>query len=91
MPSRLSPDLSPDAHYAIIEACDYLADALASGPRPAAELLRHARSLGHSLITLRRAKRMLAVYSVKPTNEDGWMWTTERPDNQHGQVGGSQK
>ena len=82
---------APDSHSAIIEACDWLSDALARGPRPATELLREARSIGHSLITLRRAKRLLAVRSVRPTLDDAWAWTTQRPDNEDDHVGGARK
>jgi hypothetical protein len=88
----LPPDLlelPPDAHSAIIEAADFLQHALAKGPRPATEILRQARSLGHSLITIRRAKRILAVYSLKPALDEAWLWSLQRPDNKGDHIGGA--
>ena len=84
-------DLAPDAQSALSEARDWLADALASAPRPARELLADARAAGLSLPTLRRAKRLLRVSSVKPAADSPWLWSREqRPDNQDDQPGGAE-
>jgi hypothetical protein len=84
-------DLAPDAQSTLSEARDWLTDALAAGPRPARELLADARAAGLSLPTLRRAKRLLRVPSVKPAADSPWLWSREqRPDNQDDQPGGAE-
>jgi hypothetical protein len=83
---NVPPDLfgmSPDAHSALSDACDWLSDHLAAGPRPVPEILRRARAAGHSMRTLRRAKRILAVRSLKPSDESTWYWRQQNlSDNQ---------
>jgi hypothetical protein len=71
-------DLSADAHSALTEACAWLADYLADGPRLAAQLLRDARNAGLSVRTLHRAKRLLAARSFKSAAGDGWCWTADQ-------------
>jgi hypothetical protein len=71
-------DLSADAHSALSEACDWLASYLLDGPRPAAALIRDARAAGHSLRTLKRAKRLLAARSYKPPAGRGWLWAGDQ-------------
>lgn len=57
------------------EAREFLAAALAEGPRPAAEVIREAEGLGIALRTLKRAKRSLRVSSSKgPLRNDPWLW-----------------
>ncbi len=91
---NLPPDLlglSPDARSALSDACDWLFDFLTAGPRPARVTLREARAAGLSTATLRRAKRILAVRSIKPSVESGWLWSRERRlDNERSQLGGAQ-
>jgi hypothetical protein len=66
-------DLAPEAQSVLAEACDWLSDALARAPAPARHLLQSARHCGISRTTLHRAKRMLAVRSLKTAA--GWLWT----------------
>ncbi len=85
-------DLPPDAHVALADACTWLTDYLAAGPRPLAELLRDSRAVAVSLTTLRRAKRLLSVYSYKSTVTGPWYWSlAQRPDIQDDQLGRAQK
>jgi hypothetical protein len=58
----------------VIDPKDWLRDALAAGPRPAAELMDEARGLGISLRTLERAKARLGIVSRKKTGAGGWFW-----------------
>lgn len=74
---RLPPDLlslGADAHSALNEACAWLRTELASGPQPARELLTAARAAGLSLVTLRRAKRILAIRSIHVSGTT-WHWS----------------
>ena len=71
-------DLPPDAQSALADACAWLTDALAAGPRPVRQLHNQARKDGISPTTLRRAKRMLAVRSTKP--DANWLWTLPADD-----------
>ena len=68
-------DLSADAWSALSEACDWLADYLAGGPRAAREVLQEARAAGLSGATMRRTKRLLGVRSVRPAADSAWMWS----------------
>jgi len=90
----IAPDLvdfSPEARSALSEACDWVFDFLAAGPRPAREALRAARAAGLSTASLRRAKRILAVRSIKPSVDSAWLWSRhQRPDNEGSQSGGAQ-
>ncbi|TWT42403.1 hypothetical protein RAS1_35340 [Phycisphaerae bacterium RAS1] len=79
-------DLSPDARSALVEAREWLAHALASGPRPVRDLLTEARQLGISLATLRRAKRALCVRSTRPAHDSPWLWSI-MPYNKDAQGG----
>jgi hypothetical protein len=87
---NLSPDLldlSPDARSALAEARDWLLDHLANGPRPANDVLRAARAADISGRTLRRAKRLCRVRSIKPVGSAQWLWSRdERPPKQDGQT-----
>lgn len=62
----------------VFAAIDWLNDALADGPRPAAELVRAAAIEGISERTLDRAKQAAKVISTlevnRNTNERRWMW-----------------
>lgn len=74
-------DLPAEDYTAISEACDWLADALAAGPRKATEIVASARDAGHSTTTLRRAKRLLAVRSIKRSTEQDWVWSAPAPQS----------
>ena len=69
---------------AVLEAREWLEHYLSNGAKPAPQLLRAAHAHGHSLITLRRAKRNLRVVSFKPARDEPWTWALpqpQRPDN----------
>ncbi|MBI3759190.1 MAG: hypothetical protein HY269_05480 [Deltaproteobacteria bacterium] len=79
----IRPDLlalPPEVHSALSEACAWLTDALAAGPRPSLEILTGSRSAGISLATLNRAKYLLRVRSIKFGSD--WCWSNpEVPEN----------
>jgi hypothetical protein len=68
-------DLSADMHSALSDACEWLADCLAAGPRAVGDIIRDARAAGLSVGTLRRAKRSLGVRSLKPAKDAPWHWS----------------
>ncbi len=71
----LNPDRRPGPPpVALEDAREWLADALADGPRPAKELLADAEKDGHTTGTLRRAKTDLGVRAVKGGFDTGWQW-----------------
>lgn len=75
----LAPPRSDEEKSALEEACEFLSEALSRGPRPADEVLKEARKLGISEITLRRAKACVGV-KVYRRGEPGkrsrgtWWW-----------------
>jgi hypothetical protein len=82
-------DLPAETYSALSEACTWLTDYLAAGPRPAQQLLRDARASGIALRTLERAKRILSIRSVRPDPDAGWLWKFPQVcDNQDRQIGG---
>lgn len=72
-------DLPTDEYAAITEACTWLIDALSEGPRRATEIMTDSRAAGHSLRTLHRAKRLLAIRSIKRSQEKDWVWRATAP------------
>ena len=66
------------------EAEDFIREALASGPRPSAELLREAEDAGIRGRTLWRAKRKLGIKARKEGRPGAtgqrWMWQLPDPD-----------
>jgi putative DNA primase/helicase len=85
-------DLSAESQSALTEACNWLIHFLSAGPRPAREVIRAARSVGISLRTLERAKRLLAVRSLKADADSTWLWSRDqRLDNDDRQLGGTKK
>lgn len=69
-PERAEP---PD----VVRATLWLLDALAQGPRPAAELLAAAKADGIKERTLDRAKRSLGIrseYTHQPNGLRAWLW-----------------
>jgi len=65
----------PEERSAINEATDWLSDALAHGPKPAAELQAAARKDGIADRTLRRASARLGVIKAKAGFRSGWEWS----------------
>jgi len=72
-------DLAPEPRSALCEACDWLSAFLATGDRPAVEVLRAACAAGIAQNTLRRAKRLLAVPS-KQVESNFWVWSNHSKD-----------
>lgn len=72
---------SPASRSALLEARLWLADYLASGPKPAAPLIRQARADGHSLKTLQRAKQSLGIRPRRNAFDEPWMWSLPVPNN----------
>jgi putative DNA primase/helicase len=56
------------------EATDFLAEKLAGGPVAARDVEDHARAVGISIKTLRRAKKDLGVKVEKTGFDGGWVW-----------------
>jgi hypothetical protein len=57
------------------EAGRFLRELLAGGPMPATLVLRQARNIGFSEITIRRAKKDLGIRSFREQRSDGkWRW-----------------
>jgi hypothetical protein len=68
------------------EATQWLADALADGPRPAKELFAQAEKDGISKGTLKRAKRELGVIASKDGWDGGWVWRLPHNGNEQDQT-----
>jgi DNA repair protein RadA/Sms len=66
----------PERH-ALIECCAWLEDKLTPGiPKAATEMEKAAEELGHGIATLKRAKRLMGVDSVR--QGDTWWWMLPR-------------
>jgi len=63
---------------ALDEAKAFLQEQLASGPRPAKEILDAAEAEGISVRTLRRAGKALEIDIRKSSRDGGWVWAVER-------------
>src|SRR5262249_19247831 len=62
-------------------ACEFLADALADGPRLKADLEAEAEDDQISMSTLRRAKKKLGVRAFKESGGAGrWWWRLPEPE-----------
>ncbi len=59
---------------ALQEATEWLADFLADGPKDNEEIRAAARSAGHTVATVKRAKADLKVKSQKQGMDGGWAW-----------------
>lgn len=59
---------------ALGDAADWLLDFLAAGPRVAQDVFNRGKANGHTRNTLKRAKAVLKVQSVKQGLAGGWMW-----------------
>jgi hypothetical protein len=75
LPSSRVQREAPPQVSAVLEAVGFLRALLASGPLPAREVQRRARSAGVSTAALRRAKGRLEVASVKAGLTGGWVWS----------------
>jgi hypothetical protein len=56
-------------------AAQFLLEILAEGPLPFNEIEEQSRAAGHALGTIRRAKQLLAVESIKRSHTSGWYWS----------------
>jgi hypothetical protein len=82
-------DLPDDDQSLLSDACDWLADCLSAGPCPVPDIFRNARATGLSISTLRRAKRVLGIRSLKPNATSAWFWQLRSSSpNQGAQEGG---
>jgi hypothetical protein len=61
---------------ALEDACAFLLDFLTTGEKAQKECIRLGAELGHSNVTLRRAKVKLAIESaqVSNTSDPHWVW-----------------
>ena len=76
----LAPDAQPEERGTRAEAIEFLKDALANGPRPAAELQAQAQGLGIAPRTLKRAKADLnvistSIYEAGVRGATAWVWS----------------
>jgi putative DNA primase/helicase len=58
-------------------AIAFLVEQIAEEPRKASEILKEAKSKGHSEKTLNRAKEELGAISYKPEGSNAWHWRLE--------------
>ena len=59
---------------AVLEAKDFLRDALANEPVPVKQLQVAARNAGHAWRTVKRAKQALGIVAKKLGMDAGWTW-----------------
>jgi putative DNA primase/helicase len=64
----------PNAYSELDSAVDFLGHLLAPGPLPANQVAARAAAVGLSPMTVRRAKRALAVVSLRLPGRPGWHW-----------------
>lgn len=69
------PPEAPTRYSELDRAVDFLRDLLAAGPLPFIEIQAQYRAAGHSYGTIRRAKKRLAVASIRPSGVTEWYWT----------------
>ena len=70
---------------ALTETEAWLRDALKSGPRPATEIIKQARSEGIAVFTLRSAKQRLGVTHTRLPLRGVYVWESPQPSNQPGE------
>jgi putative DNA primase/helicase len=70
-----APTGDPEPASAVGEAEEFLAETLRESPSSIHQLLRHAREIGISEKTLRRAKERLGVVAKKTGMRGGWEWS----------------
>jgi hypothetical protein len=68
----LSPDADAEGRTEIAEACDYLLDQLASGPKSQKEL---EVGSGSTERTLQRAAKRVGVKRSRDGERDPWIWS----------------
>ena len=84
MPAEDAPLPAKMESPGVVKATVWLLEALAQGPRPAAELLVAARADGIRERTLEVAKRQLRIQSKVGTNTEGrrfWQWCPPEEDD----------
>ena len=64
----------PTGHTELDRALDFLRQQLADGPLPANQIQDARQAAGLARRTVRRAKRRLAIRSVRPNGESEWYW-----------------
>jgi putative DNA primase/helicase len=70
----LAAPARPEGGGAKAEAEDWLRDRLSQGSMESKEICTHAKEVGISFATLRRAKDALHVQSLKSAVRGGWLW-----------------
>jgi hypothetical protein len=71
---RTAPNGDGDCGSAITEAKGFLREELADGAKSPEEIKKVAESAGLSWATVRRAKMVLKIKSIKSGLADGWLW-----------------
>lgn len=68
------------------DAVEFLRSGLATGPRPAKDLIDEARTVGISETTLKRARRVAGVIACRPGGgrDRPWLWRLEGHRGAHG-------
>ena len=66
--------LSNENQSAIDEAKEFLKDILSNGPVKASDVFKQGREIGLSEKTIKRAKKMLEITSLKLDFSSGWVW-----------------
>jgi hypothetical protein len=78
--SLLAPETTSEEKNALASAICFLSHNLEEAPHEATEMLAEARILGISPATLRRAKILLGVQSVKRSPRGPWLWQLPEGD-----------
>ena len=80
----LAENKSDSGGSEVDEAEQFLRDALADGRMPQKEITKDYKGAGHSLSTIKRAKKRLGVISEKDGMTGGWFW--KLPEERHEEV-----
>ena len=80
----LAENKSDSGGSEVDEAEQFLRDALADGRMPQKEIEKDYKGAGHSLSTIKRAKKRLGVISEKDSMTGGWFW--KLPEERHEEV-----
>jgi putative DNA primase/helicase len=65
----------PEDRDAMSEAMDFLRELLSAGPMPAKDAEAGAKSAGHSIATIRRARKAIGVIVDKDGFQGPWRWS----------------
>jgi hypothetical protein len=71
----MQSEIGPQSTSALEDATEWLQEALAAGPAPAAKLMEKAKAAGITSMTLRRAAKALYVVKQKSSMNGGWLWS----------------